>query len=142
MKRILIALMAIFAAASIAPGAAAAEPVQPPALEAAEEAGEEAEEATEEAAERAEAVTRPTPAGAPVATSEAAVSAALPPGFARRIEHLKELIAKYRADLKIVRQLPHSTKRWIEHRPRKRLHIKQCRARIHELRLRAAEARG
>jgi hypothetical protein len=88
-------------------------------------AAETAQEAAEEAAESAE-----DSAAAP-AYDELEL---LNPRHAHQIEHLKELIARYRADLKVVRRLPHMTKRWIEHRPRKMLHIKECRERIAELR--------
>ncbi len=90
-----------------------------------EVAAETAQEAAEEAAESAE-----DSAAAPVYDELERLN----PRHAHQIEHLKELIARYRADLKVVRRRPHTTKRWIEHRPRKMRHIKECRERIADLR--------
>ena len=132
LKRLPIALIAVIATASaVVPGSAMAVPaplsVQGVASEAAEETAEEAAENAEDAA------------AAPLD------QAAVPPRVLRielRIERLKHRIARDRAALRIVRLLPHTTTRWLEHRPKKKQDIKTCRARIRVLRLLAEEARG
>ncbi len=116
MNRLLILLLVVCFAIACVPGAAFATPASP-AQETAEEAVEEGEEAAEEAA--------------------APMSFAATPVQARdqgHIEHLKEMIAKYRASLKFTRTLPHTTTRWLLHRPNKRLKIKACRTQIRYLR--------
>ncbi len=88
----------------------------------------ELQEVSSEAAEEAQA-----------APLDAAI-AAQHPAYALRIEHLHKLIHDTRAGLLWVRQLPHSDRRWLEHRPRKRERLKRYRLRIRSLRASYAEA--
>jgi len=135
-------LAVVCAICASAPAVAPAETVasQQLASETADEAAEEAAEAAEEATEAGEAATQeaPTPASDELAAN--LQQSPLVRQYRRRIAYLKELRARCRADLKIVRGLPHTTVRWLEHGPRKRLHIKQYTARIHELRALIAAA--
>jgi hypothetical protein len=94
----------------------------------AQEAASELQEVSSEAAEEAQA-----------APLDAAITAQHP-AYALRIEHLHKLIHDTRAGLLWVRQLPHSDRRWLEHRPRKRERLKRYRLRIRTLRASYAEA--
>jgi hypothetical protein len=58
--------------------------------------------------------------------------------YLARIEYLKGLIHRLRAEMKIVRALPHTTTRYLVHLPKKHERIKMYRARIRELRAKAA----
>jgi len=103
---------------------AGADPPESPA----QEAASELQEVSSEAAEEAQA-----------APLDAAI-AAQHPAYALRIAHMHKLIHDTRAGLLWVRQLPHSDRRWLEHRPRKRERLKRYRLRIRSLRASYAEA--
>jgi hypothetical protein len=93
----------------------------------AQEAASELQEVSSEAAEEAQAA----PLDAAIAVQH--------PNYVPRIEHLHKLIHDTRAGLLWVRQLPHSDRRWLEHRPRKRERLKRYRLRIRTLRASYAE---
>jgi len=133
LKSLLAAVVAVFAFGALGAAAAASPLSQAIAADEREEQAEGAEEQADEAAI------------APFALA----LAELTPGQARRIEaiklHMENLKAKIlhiRESKAVDRLLAHTTTRWLVHLPKKRQHLKELRAKKHELRLKMEEVRA
>jgi len=119
LKAALVAALAALAIGVILPTPTFAVPAQRPAQEAAAESAEEASEAGEDAR-----------------------LSTIPARWAHPIKYLKNLLAHIRESIKYTQTLPHTTVRWQVHLPKKRQHVKELRARIQELWVRAEQARN